>query len=112
MESLHVARFWQSYCCFGRQFTCCFGVADLLPQPGGKPIDLPGLHNVIHVSDQLFSGGVPEENAGFESLKKLGVKDHPSPWTARGRTLREQNNLACAMFICPLDTMVYRRSRH
>jgi protein tyrosine phosphatase (PTP) superfamily phosphohydrolase (DUF442 family) len=45
-----------------------------LPQPGGKPVDMAGLHNVIQVSEKLFSGGVPEDNAGFESLKQLGIK--------------------------------------
>jgi protein tyrosine phosphatase (PTP) superfamily phosphohydrolase (DUF442 family) len=44
------------------------------PQPGGKPVDLPGLHNVIHVSDRLISGGSPEGDAGFESLKMLGIR--------------------------------------
>jgi protein tyrosine phosphatase (PTP) superfamily phosphohydrolase (DUF442 family) len=42
--------------------------------PGGKPIDLPGLHNVIHVTGKLYSGGSPEGDAGFASLKQLGVK--------------------------------------
>jgi protein tyrosine phosphatase (PTP) superfamily phosphohydrolase (DUF442 family) len=42
--------------------------------PGGKPIDLPGLHNVIHVSDALYSGGSPDGDAGFDSLAQLGVK--------------------------------------
>jgi len=45
-----------------------------LPNPGGKPIDLPGLPNVIHVSDKLYSGGSPDGDAGFESLRKLGIK--------------------------------------
>jgi protein tyrosine phosphatase (PTP) superfamily phosphohydrolase (DUF442 family) len=44
------------------------------PQPGGKPVDMPGLHNVIHVSDRLYSGGSPEGDAGFESLHRLGIK--------------------------------------
>ena len=46
----------------------------LLPRPGGQPIDMAGLHNVIHVSDNLYSGGRPEGIAGFESLKKLGIR--------------------------------------
>src|SRR5262245_6505938 len=46
----------------------------LLPWPGGKPVDMSGLHNVIHVSDRLFSGSAPEGDAGFESLKQLGIK--------------------------------------
>jgi protein tyrosine phosphatase (PTP) superfamily phosphohydrolase (DUF442 family) len=45
-----------------------------LPQPGGPAVELPGLHNVIQVSDRLYSGSSPEGDAGFESLRKLGVK--------------------------------------
>ncbi len=45
-----------------------------LPQPGGKPIEMPGLPNVIYVSERLFSGGSPDGDAGFESLKKLAIK--------------------------------------
>jgi protein tyrosine phosphatase (PTP) superfamily phosphohydrolase (DUF442 family) len=44
------------------------------PQIGDKPVDLKGLHNVIRVSDRLYSGGVPEGSAGFDSLKALGVR--------------------------------------
>jgi protein tyrosine phosphatase (PTP) superfamily phosphohydrolase (DUF442 family)/cytochrome c556 len=44
------------------------------PQPGGEPLDMPGLHNVIFVSKSLFSGGVPEGDAGFASLARLGIK--------------------------------------
>jgi protein tyrosine phosphatase (PTP) superfamily phosphohydrolase (DUF442 family) len=47
---------------------------DMRPLPGGKAVDLPGLHNVIHVSDRLYSGGSPEGDIGFASLKKLGIK--------------------------------------
>src|SRR5215510_11511668 len=62
----------------------------LLPQPGGKPVDMPGLHNVIHVADRLFSGGAPEGDAGFDSLKKLGIKtilsvDGARPEVARAK---------------------------
>lgn len=34
----------------------------------------PGLHNVIRVTEKLLSGSVPEGDAGFQSLQKLGVK--------------------------------------
>ena len=33
-----------------------------------------GLHNVIRVTDKLFSGSSPEGDVGFASLKKLGIK--------------------------------------
>ncbi len=43
--------------------------------PAGKPkSEYPGLHNVLRVTDKLLSGSSPEGDAGFESLKKLGVK--------------------------------------
>lgn len=41
---------------------------------GGKPIDLPGLHNVMRISDQLINGSSPEGDAGFTSLRSLGIK--------------------------------------
>lgn len=41
---------------------------------GDKPQDLPGIHNVIRVNDKLISGGVPEGDEGFETLRRLGVK--------------------------------------
>jgi len=33
-----------------------------------------GLHNLIQVSDQLYSGSEPEGDEGFSSLAKLGIK--------------------------------------
>jgi len=39
-----------------------------------KKIEAVGVHNVIRVSDRLYSGSSPEGDAGFESLKNLGVK--------------------------------------
>lgn len=37
-------------------------------------IDLPGLHNVVTYDRRLISGGVPEGEAGFESIAAMGVK--------------------------------------
>src|SRR5262245_28510235 len=42
------------------------------PQP--IPRELPGLHNVLRVNDKLLSGGSPDGDAGFASLKELGVR--------------------------------------
>lgn len=39
-----------------------------------KPTDLPGIHNIVAYVPSVYSGGVPEGDAGFDSLKKLGVK--------------------------------------
>ena len=36
--------------------------------------DLPGLHNVVAFHDGFWSGSVPEGDAGFASLKALGVR--------------------------------------
>jgi protein-tyrosine phosphatase len=41
---------------------------------GKGPQDLPGVHNIIRLSEKLLSGGVPEGDEGFDSLKKLGVE--------------------------------------
>ena len=45
-----------------------------LPILGEKPANLAGLHNVLRVTDKLISGSSPEMQAGFESLKKIGVR--------------------------------------
>lgn len=41
---------------------------------GEAPHELPGLPNVLRISDQLLSGGSPEGDEGFRSLQALGVK--------------------------------------
>jgi protein tyrosine phosphatase (PTP) superfamily phosphohydrolase (DUF442 family) len=38
------------------------------------PAELPGLHNVFRLTERLYSGSVPEGDAGFESLRRLGVQ--------------------------------------
>ncbi len=60
-------------------------------QDGHTP-QMPGLHNVIRVTDKLLSGSVPEGDAGFQSLRKLGVKtiisvDGATPEVERVRKL-------------------------
>jgi protein tyrosine phosphatase (PTP) superfamily phosphohydrolase (DUF442 family) len=39
-----------------------------------KPIDTPELHNAYRVSERVYSGGGPEGDAAFATLKELGVK--------------------------------------
>jgi protein tyrosine phosphatase (PTP) superfamily phosphohydrolase (DUF442 family) len=39
-----------------------------------QPVDARGLHNVYRVTDQLYSGSSPDDDAGFASLVKLGVR--------------------------------------
>jgi hypothetical protein len=55
-----------------------------------KRLKADGLENVFALSPKLFSGGSPEGDAGFESLKKLGIKaiisvDGAEPDVARAR---------------------------
>lgn len=39
-----------------------------------KPLDYPGLHNVVAYAPDVLSGSVPEGEEGFASLAKLGIK--------------------------------------
>jgi hypothetical protein len=39
-----------------------------------KPRELPGLHNVLHLTDRIYSGSEPEGEEGFAALSKLGVR--------------------------------------
>ncbi len=51
--------------------------ADLPAGPlpvGQKPVDYSALHNVIRLSEKLYSGGVPVGEEGFQVLQRLGVK--------------------------------------
>jgi hypothetical protein len=38
---------------------------------GAGPIDKPGLHNICRITEKLYSGSVPEGEAGFRSLQGL-----------------------------------------
>jgi hypothetical protein len=43
--------------------------------PAGRAThDLPGIHNLHRASDGVYSGGVPEGAAGFDSLQQLGIR--------------------------------------
>jgi len=43
--------------------------------PTGKPkLDPPGLHNLMKVTDRMYSGSEPHGEEGMASLQKLGVK--------------------------------------
>lgn len=39
-----------------------------------RSLDYPGIHNAVAFHDGLISGSVPEGDAGFETLKAMGVK--------------------------------------
>src|SRR5947207_15735079 len=42
--------------------------------PEINPLNLGGLENAFALSTNLFSGGSPEGDTGFQSLEKLGIK--------------------------------------
>jgi protein tyrosine phosphatase (PTP) superfamily phosphohydrolase (DUF442 family) len=44
------------------------------PAAISEKVEAPGVHNVIRVSERLYSGSSPEGDQGFESLQKLGIK--------------------------------------
>ncbi|MCA9447958.1 MAG: hypothetical protein KC931_12645 [Candidatus Omnitrophica bacterium] len=41
---------------------------------GTEIVELPGLHSVMRLSDQIFSGGEPIEGKGLETLSAVGIK--------------------------------------
>ncbi|MBK7645101.1 MAG: cytochrome c [Planctomycetes bacterium] len=48
-----------------------------LPPPGlaaEKPVDYPGVHNLVAYAPALYSGSVPEGDSGFDSLARMGIK--------------------------------------
>ena len=46
-----------------------------LPAPGeGAPRDYPGIHNAVAYHEGFVSGGVPEGDAGFDTLRAMGVR--------------------------------------
>jgi hypothetical protein len=55
-----------------------FGAGNLpdgpLPIGAAKPVDFPALHNVVRLSEKLYSGAVPEGDEGFRTLQRLGIK--------------------------------------
>jgi protein tyrosine phosphatase (PTP) superfamily phosphohydrolase (DUF442 family) len=48
------------------------GAAPLRAEPAR--LEAAGLHNVFRLSDRLYSGSAPEGDAGFASLRALGVR--------------------------------------
>jgi protein tyrosine phosphatase (PTP) superfamily phosphohydrolase (DUF442 family) len=39
-----------------------------------KPVDMPGVHNVVTYAPGMYSGSVPEGDEGFETLANMGVR--------------------------------------
>ncbi|MEC9373608.1 MAG: hypothetical protein VYC34_07180 [Planctomycetota bacterium] len=46
----------------------------ITPPKMGEAKDLPGIHNVILFGDGVYSGSVPEGDAGFDTLQALGIR--------------------------------------
>jgi protein tyrosine phosphatase (PTP) superfamily phosphohydrolase (DUF442 family) len=42
--------------------------------PPAHPTELPGLHNLLQVRDDLWSGSTPQSDSGFQSLRDLGIR--------------------------------------
>jgi protein tyrosine phosphatase (PTP) superfamily phosphohydrolase (DUF442 family) len=47
---------------------------ELLPEDGPTEADYPTLHNLIQVTDRIYSGAQPHGEEAFADLAKLGVK--------------------------------------
>ncbi|MCU0704926.1 MAG: cytochrome c [Fimbriiglobus sp.] len=56
--------------------TGCGQTVPTSPSLPAEPLALhaAGVHNLFRVSDRLYSGSTPEGDAGFSSLKELGVR--------------------------------------
>ena len=53
------------------------GVLAQAPSAAGqnpKAVEVPSLHNVFRIDDNLISGSSPDDEAGYAALAKLGVK--------------------------------------
>ena len=83
-----------------------------LPIAAGTPRDFTGLANVIRLSEKLYSGGVPEGDAGFTALRRLGIRtvisvDGMTPDVARARRLGMRSvHLPFGYDGCPRPTAV------
>jgi hypothetical protein len=51
-----------------------YELAGSIPLPTTPPGELPGLHNVYHLSDSVISGSEPHGEEAFEALAAMGVR--------------------------------------
>lgn len=64
---------------FGVGFSCAIAADEpraITPAPptnSAKLVEIPGIQNAFHVSDQIYSGSQPEGDAAFAALAKLGI---------------------------------------
>jgi protein tyrosine phosphatase (PTP) superfamily phosphohydrolase (DUF442 family) len=54
--------------------TSAYELAGSLPLPQQEPLELPGLHNVFRLSDQIVSGSEPHGEQAFEEMRRLGIR--------------------------------------
>ena len=48
--------------------------ATTAPPEDVRQLDAPGLHNLFRVTDRVYSGSGPENDAAFAALQKLGIR--------------------------------------
>jgi len=46
----------------------------LLPAAGPSEADFPSLHNLLQVTNRIYTGGEPKDSTAFASLEKLGIR--------------------------------------
>lgn len=46
----------------------------ILPADGPSEVDYPALHNLLQISDHIYSGAEPHGDEAFAALKALGIK--------------------------------------
>lgn len=54
--------------------TNAYEAAATLPLASATPMELPGLHNVFRLSDNIVSGSEPHGDAAFAELERLGIR--------------------------------------
>lgn len=55
-------------------FDVAYEAAEIEKLPATAPRELPGLHNLFQLSENIFSGAEPDGEESFVELQKLGVK--------------------------------------
>ena len=51
-----------------------YEAAAAIPLPEKNAEDVAGLHNVFHLSDDIVSGGEPDDEGALQALSKMGIK--------------------------------------
>ena len=51
-----------------------YELAGSLPLPEQEPLELPGLHNVYRLSEQIVSGSEPHGEEAYEQMRRMGIR--------------------------------------